>query len=117
LGLHFGHYKATSYSPILAHLYSQFTQLVFMTGLSLSQFQAGLQVILEKSWQHPCGNLHAILLMEGDLNVVMKIFIGTHMIANALHLNLIPAKCYGSCPGCTAMQVSLTHTLTADITR
>jgi len=36
LGLHFGHYKATSYSPTLAHLHSWFTQLVFMTGLSLS---------------------------------------------------------------------------------
>jgi len=62
-------------------------------------------------------NLHAILLMEGNLNVAMKIFIGTCMIANALHLNLIPAECYGSCPGCTAMQVSLTCTLMADITQ
>jgi len=40
-----------------------------MTGLSLSWYQAGLQVILEKK----AGNIHinnlrAILLMEGDLN-------------------------------------------------
>jgi len=55
--------------------------------------------------------------MAGDLNAAMKIFIGAQMIANALHLHLIPAKCYGSCPGCTAMQMSLTCTLTTDITK
>jgi len=88
-----------------------------MTGLSLSRFQAGLQVILEKKASNiHVDNLHAILLMEGNLNAAMKIFIGAHMIANASHLNLIPAECYGSCPGCTAIQVSLTHTLMADIT-
>jgi len=55
--------------------------------------------------------------MEGDLNAAMNIFIGTHMIANASHLNLIPAECYRSHPGCTTMQVSLTCTLMADITQ
>jgi len=31
-------------------LHARFTQLIFMTGLLISQFQAGLQVILEKGW-------------------------------------------------------------------
>jgi len=88
-----------------------------MTGLTLSCYQAGLQFILEKKASNiHVDNLHAILLMEGNLNMVMKIFIGTRMIANASHLHLNPAKCYGSRTGCTAMQVSLTCTLTADIT-
>jgi len=47
-GLHFGHYKAAVHLLPLAHIHAQFTQLVFMTGLSLSRYQAGLQVILEK---------------------------------------------------------------------
>jgi len=89
-----------------------------MTGLSLSRYQAGLQVILEKK----AGNIHvdnlrAILLMEGDLNAAMKIFIGSRMIAHASKHHLLPAECYGSRPGCTALQVSLTRTLTADIMR
>jgi len=48
LGLHFGHYKAAAFNPSLAHLHARFTQLVFMTGISLSRYQTGLQVILEK---------------------------------------------------------------------
>jgi len=48
-GLHFGHYKAASHSPDIAHLHARFTQLVFMTGISLSRYQSGLQVILEKN--------------------------------------------------------------------
>jgi len=39
------------------------------------------------------------------------------MIKNALSLNLIPEECYGSCPGCMAIQLSLDHTLMADVTR
>jgi len=89
-----------------------------MTGLSLSRYQAGLQVILEKKVGNiHIDNLHAILLMEGDLNAALKIFLGARMIKNAAHLNLIPDECYGSRPGCTAMQVSLTRMLTSDITR
>jgi len=76
-GLHFGHYKAATKSWELAHLYAWFTQLVFMTGLSLSWYQASLQVILKKK----AGNIHvdnlqAILLFEGDFNGMFKILVG-----------------------------------------
>jgi len=48
--------------------------------------------------------------------MAMKIFIGARLVNNALSLNLIPDKCYGSRPSCTAIQLSLNCTLTADIT-
>jgi len=68
-GLHFGHYKAATQSPELAFLHARFTQLVFMSGISLSWYQSSLQVILEKK----AGKIHvddlwAILLMEADFN-------------------------------------------------
>ena len=118
LGAHFGHYKAATCEFSLANLHARFTQLVFMTGLSISRYQQGLQVILEKK----AGNIHidnlrAILLMEGDFNGAMKILLGYRMVRMAQQLNLIPDECYGSRPGCTALQVSLGRTLTADITR
>ncbi len=47
-GLHFGHYKAATHELLLATIHARFTQLVFMTGLSISRYQQGLQVILEK---------------------------------------------------------------------
>ncbi len=96
-GLHFGHYKSATYSLPLAHLHTQFTQLIFQTGLSISQFQAGLQVILEKKASNiHVDNLRAILLMEGDFYAAMKIFIGARLINNALSLNLILDECYGN---------------------
>jgi len=38
----------------------------------------------------PVDNLRVILLMEGDFDAVMKIFIGAQLVQNALSLNLIP---------------------------
>jgi len=88
------------------------------TCQSISWYQTGLQGILEKKEGNiHINNLQAILLMEGDFNRAMKILLGSHMICLAQHLALIPAECYGSHPGCTAIQVSLGRTLTADVTR
>jgi len=80
-GLHFGHYKLATYSLPLVHLHAQFTQLIFQMGLSISRFQAGLQVILEKKAGNiNVDNLRAILLTEGDFNMAMKIFIGARIV-------------------------------------
>jgi len=48
LGLHFSHYKSATHSLLIVHLHARFMQLIFMMGLSISRFQASLQVILEK---------------------------------------------------------------------
>jgi len=91
-----------------------FTQLIFMTGLSISCYQVGLQVILEKKAGNiHVDNLHAILLMEGHFNTAMKILIRACMVKNSLSLQLIPL---GSQPRCTAIQVSLDCTLTDNLT-
>jgi len=82
----------------------------------LKHYQAGLQVILEKTGNINVDNLQTVLLMEGNFNAAMKIFIGAHMIANATALNLILSEYYGSCLGCMAIQVLLNCMLTADIT-
>jgi len=48
-----------------------------MTSLSISHFQASLQVILEKKYGNiHVDNLQAIFLMEGNFNAAMEIFIG-----------------------------------------
>ena len=107
-GLHFGHYKAASHSYDIASLHSRFTQLVFMTGISLSRYQSGLQVILEKKpGAINIDLLRAILLMEADFNAAMKILVGHRMICNAIKSEAIPVECFGSHPGHTAIQVSL----------
>jgi len=100
--LHFGHYKAATASPTIAHLHAHFTQLVFMTGISLSRYQLGLQVILEKK----AGAIHvdllwAILLMEADFNAAMKLLIGHQMVCNAIKNKAVPQECFGSLPART----------------
>jgi len=117
-GLHFGHYKAAAYSPTIAHLHARFTQLVFMTGISLSRYQSGLQVILEKK----AGAIHvdllrAILLMEADFNAAMKLLIGHRMVCNAIKNRAVPQECFGSLLEHTAIQVSLDRCLIGDISR
>jgi len=62
-------------------------------------------------------DLLAILLMEGNFNRAMKIFIGSCMIHSAQDLHLIPSKCYGSHLGCIAMQVLLNCALSSNMTR
>jgi len=117
-GLHFGHYKAASHSYDIASLHSRFTQLVFMTGISLSRYQSGLQVILEKKpGAINIDLLRAILLMEADFNAAMKILVGHRMICNAIKSEAIPVECFGSRPGHTAIQVSLNRCLVADTAR
>jgi len=115
-GLHFGHYKAATASPSIAHLHARFTQPVFMSGILLSHYQSGLQVILEKK----VGAIHVdllwvILLMEVDINAAMKILIGHWMIFNAIKNCAVPQECFGSLPEHTAIQVSLDCCLVGDI--
>jgi len=117
-GLHFGHYKAAAKSTDLAHLHARFTQLVFMTGISLSRYQSGLQIILEKKpGAINIDLLRAILLIEADFNAAMKLLIGHRMICNAIKHKGIPLECFGSRPGHTAIQVSLNRCLVADVSR
>jgi len=117
-GLHFGHYKAAASSPSIAHLHACFTQLVFTTGKSISHYQLGLQVILEKK----AGAIHmdmlqVILLMEVDFNATMKLLIGHRMVCNAIKNHAVPQECFGSLQEHTAIQVSLDRCLIGNVSR
>jgi len=86
-----------------------------MTGISLSRYQHGLQVILEKkAGAIQVDLLQAILLMEADFNTAMKILIGHWMICNTIKAWVVPQECFGSLPEHTAIQVSLNWCLIAD---
>jgi len=61
--------------------------------------------------------LRAILLIEADFNAAMKLIIGHRMICNAIRSHAIPTECFGSRPGHSAIQVSLTRCLVADVSR
>jgi len=112
--LQFGHYKLAALSSTIAHLHTRFMLLVFMTGISLSHYQYGLQVILKKVGAINVDLLQAILLMEADFNAAMKILIGHQMICNAIKSWVVPQECFGSLPEHTVIQVSLNQCLITD---
>jgi len=114
--LHFGHYKAAATSPSIAHLHAHFTQLIIMSGILLSHYKSGLQVILEKKVVAiHVDLLWVILLMEVDFNAAMKILIGHQMVCNAIESCTVPQECFGSLREHTAIQVSLDCCLVGDI--
>jgi len=115
-GTHFGHYKATASSLFLAEIHALMTQMPFMVAYMPRQWQAGLQVVLQKK----AGVIHvdclrAILLFEGNFNFGNKVLFSRRMTDSALQHSLIPAECFGSVPGRKATQVSLARSWLADL--
>lgn len=115
-GLHFGHYKAASFSPALSEFHAFMTEVLFRTGYPLKRWQNGLQVILEKK---PgvvlVSKLRAILLMEADFNFGNKLYVGSRMVHNA-RLE-IPSELYGGVRGRRVEFMALSRRLLADILR
>jgi len=85
LGMHFGHYKAAVSSLFLAEIHALMTQLPFTVAYTPRQWQAGLQVILQKkAGVIHVDHLRTILLFEGDFNFGNKVLFGRHMTDSAL---------------------------------
>jgi len=59
--------------------------------------------------------LQAILLMEADFNVMMKLLIGHCMVCNTILARAIPQECFGSWLERMAIQVSLNWCLIVDV--
>jgi len=67
--IHFGHYMAGTFNPMIAVFNARLANLGFTTGYSLKRWRTGLNVMLEKQ----AGNFNVeklciILLFEGDFN-------------------------------------------------
>jgi len=106
-GLHYGHYKVSVDCPCIARFYALITEMAFKYGYSCSCWQSILQVFLEKKpGSIHVADLYTLGLLEADFNASMKILFGHRMVRQALQANLIPQECYGSVPGCCAIQVS-----------
>jgi len=96
-GAHFGHYKAMASLLYLAEIHALMTQMPFTVAYTPHQWQAGLQVVLQKK----AGVIHvdrlcAILLFEGNFNFGNKVLFGRCMMDSALQHSLIPSECFGS---------------------
>lgn len=117
-GLHFGHYKAAAQCPLLSEIHALTCQLAYGTGYSLTRWQAGLSVMLEKEkGVIKVDKLRAILLMEADFNFANKLIFGSRMVRGAIQRGELPVECYGSIPEHEAIEVALNRRLILDISR
>lgn len=117
-GLHFGHYKAAAECPFMSEIHALTCQLAYGSGYSLTRWQAGLSVMLEKEkGVIKVDKLRAILLMEADFNFLNKLIFGSRMVRRALQNGEIPKECYGSVPAHEAIEVGINRRLLLDISR
>ena len=117
-GLHFGHYKAASECSFMSEVHALTCQLAYGSGFSLTRWQAGLSVMLEKEkGVIRVDKLRAILLMEADFNFANKLIFGSRMVRRAIHNKEIPKECYGSVPAHEAIEVGINRRLLLDISR
>lgn len=118
-GLHFGHYKAATYSPMLSEVHALITETAFRAGYPLLRWRHGLQVILEKKpGVRLVTKLRAILLMEADFNFANKLLVGYRMMRGAcMHPHAVPQELYGGLKGRRADLLALTRRLLTDILR
>jgi len=94
--VHFGHYMAGTFSPMIAVFNAQLTNLGFTTGYSLKWWRTGLNVMLEKQ----VGNMNVeklwiILLFKGDFNQNNK-WLGQAVMFNAEQYLQMALEQYGS---------------------
>jgi hypothetical protein len=93
--LHFGHYKAASFSKDLSALHAAILTACSRKELPLQHWGVGLTVLLEKT----CGNNHihkmgAIVLLEGDFNYYNKTIFAQQMMTSVQDRGQIPLECF-----------------------
>jgi len=115
---HFGHYKAASKNDFLSTIHASFCNAVSSFGVSISRWEKGLTVMLEKIKNNIRVNkLRAILLMEADFNFVNKLMFGHRLMAHTHRHHRLPKELYGGLQNKSAQEVGINRRLTLDIFR
>ena len=115
--VHFGHWKAATFSSRLSTFFTTKLTLIGRCGIPPSRWGSGLQVMLEKVAGVALVNkLRAILLMEGDFNFFNKWVFGYAAMNELYRLNYIPEDQYSQRGG-TAEDGRMDSRLTTDISR
>ena len=116
-GLHFGHFIANSYSPLLGAVDAALARIPTETGYLPLRWQQGLNVMLEKKpGVTKVSKLRTILLYEADYNHNNKLM-GRAMMGYAEANQLLAPEQYGSRRGHSAIYQCLNKVLTYDLLR
>ena len=115
--LHFGHYIAGTYDPVIAATDAALDSFATKTGFSFPRWEDGLNVMIpKKPGVNLVTKLRTILLYEADFNKINKMM-GREMMNFAETHQLLTPEQYGSRKFHSAQDQSLNKTLTFDIYR
>lgn len=96
LGIHFGHFKASSMDLVLTEIDTIMINICLSTGYSLRCWLTGIDVMIPKKVDsQQMDNLRTIVLLEADFNFICK-FIGKRVMHNAEKHNNITQEQYDS---------------------
>ncbi len=93
--LHFGNYKAASFSKDLSALHAAKLTACRKKGIPLSRWTIGLTVLLKKmQGNNKIHKMRAICLFEGDFNYHNKTVFAHRMLASAQEKDQISIECF-----------------------
>eukprot|EP00957_Ditylum_brightwellii_P112530 8578495-Ditylum_brightwellii.AAC.1 len=73
-GWHYGHYKVILNDDSICLVHATMMSLPFRFGFAPLRWQKAIDVMLEKDIGDPKINrLHIIVIVEGDMNLIMKV--------------------------------------------
>ena len=116
-GIHFGHYKAQSFSKLLTSIQVLKLNLVYKRGRPLRRWLHALTLLLaKKAGGSSIDKLRAICLLEADCNWSFKVIFAKKTMANANDHDLIPPELFAR-SGTSATQGCFARIMWCDVNR
>jgi hypothetical protein len=115
--LHFGTWKAGSFSETIAELDALLTDIPLQTGYSPLRWSVAIDaLILKKAGVTFVEKLRTIVLFQGDFNYPNK-YIGRHMMKDGEAYEHLAWEKYGSLEGKKAIEQALNKVISFDLIR
>eukprot|EP00957_Ditylum_brightwellii_P165564 12604010-Ditylum_brightwellii.AAC.1 len=87
---HYSHYKAVLTDNSICIVHTIMMMLPFRIGFTPRRWQKAIDVMLEKDLGDPKINqLRIIVIVEGDINIIMKIILNKHLVPTAESSNFL----------------------------
>ncbi len=114
-GRHYGHYKAVLKEPDLCAMYAVLMSVPFELGFGLKRWEQVYQTMLEKVTGVPkIDKLRVIQIIEGDLNMGLRIIFGRRLVHHAESQGNLPTAQWGSRPNRSSTDCVFLKRLTYD---
>eukprot|EP00957_Ditylum_brightwellii_P104210 7937134-Ditylum_brightwellii.AAC.1 len=117
-GRHYGHYKAVLTDDSICIVHTIMMTLPLRFGFTPRRWQKAIDVMLEKDHGNPKINrLRIIVIVEGDMNLIMKIIWNKCLVLTAESSNFLSPVQFGNRKGKAYLDALLLKIITMDCLR